>query len=109
MHSHAKHTIHREHIHHGWNNAFKPVLKIAPGETIHFETKDASSGQLSRTSTAADVAKLDLAFVNPPTVPVFVDGAKPGVTLKATVLSFKPSIRRSTPDNPGFGLLADQL
>jgi acetamidase/formamidase len=56
MHSHAKHTIHRDHIHHGWNNAFKPVLKIAPGETIHFETKDASSGQLSKTSTAADIA-----------------------------------------------------
>src|SRR5258708_7678181 len=60
MHSHAKHTIHRDHIHHGWNNAFPPRLTIAPGETIHFETKDASSGQLSRTSTAADVAKLDL-------------------------------------------------
>ena len=46
MHSHPKHTIHRGHIHHGWNNAFPPVLRIAPGETIQFETKDASSGQL---------------------------------------------------------------
>ena len=44
----AKHTIHREHIHHGWNNAFTPVLTIAPGETIQFETRDASSGQLSQ-------------------------------------------------------------
>ena len=48
MHSHAKHTIHRDHIHHGWNNAFPPRLTIAPGETVQFETRDASSGQLSQ-------------------------------------------------------------
>ena len=59
------HTIHRAHIHHGWNNAFAPRLKIAPGETVHFETVDASSGQLSSASTAADLARLDLARVNP--------------------------------------------
>src|SRR3954452_9544466 len=108
-HSHPRHTIHREHIHHGWNNAFKPVLKIAPGETIHFETKDASSGQLSKTSTAADIAKLDLAFVNPVTGPVFIDGAKPGDAVKVTVLNFKPSGWGWTGNIPGFGLLADQF
>ena len=90
-HSHPKHTIHREHGHHGWNNAFKPVLTVAPGDTIHFETRDASSGQLSKTSTAEDLKKLDLAFVNPVTGPVFIDGAKPGDAVKVTVLNFKPS------------------
>ena len=54
-HAHRHHTIHREHIHHGWNNAFAPRLKIAPGETVHFEIVDASSGQLTQTSTAADL------------------------------------------------------
>ena len=52
----GRHTIHRGHIHHGWNNAFAPVLTIAPGETIEFQTLDASSGQLSPTSTEADLA-----------------------------------------------------
>jgi acetamidase/formamidase len=80
------HTIHRTHIHHGWNNAFAPQLKIAPGETVHFETVDASSGQLSRTSTTADLEKLDLARVNPVTGPVYIDGARPGDALKITVL-----------------------
>ena len=47
---------------------------------------DASSGQLSKTSTAADLEKLDLACVNPVTGPVFIDGAKPGDALKVTVL-----------------------
>ena len=44
----AGHTIHRDHIHHGWNNAFEPCLRIAPGESVQFETIDASSGQLTQ-------------------------------------------------------------
>lgn len=108
-HHHHKHTIHREHIHHGWNNAFAPQLKIAPGESIQFETLDASSGQLNTTSTAADLAKLDLGRVNPVTGPVCIDGAQPGDALKVTVLSFRPSGWGWTGNIPGFGLLADQF
>jgi acetamidase/formamidase len=108
-HQHHSHTIHREHIHHGWNNAFAPLIKIAPGESVQFETVDASSGQLHRNSTAADLAKLDLARVNPVTGPVYVDGAQPGDALKITVLSFKPSGWGWTGNIPGFGLLTDQF
>jgi acetamidase/formamidase len=105
----ARHTIHREHIHHGWNNAFPPRLRIAPGETVHFETVDASSGQLTRTSTAADLEKLDLARVNPVTGPVYIDGAAPGDALKVVVLSLRPSGWGWTGNIPGFGLLSDQF
>lgn len=105
----TKHTIHKDHGHCGWNNAFKPVLTIAPGETVEFETKDASGGQLTRHSTAADVPKLDLAYVNPVTGPVHVDGAEPGDALKVTVLGFQPSGWGWTANIPGFGLLADQF
>jgi acetamidase/formamidase len=108
-HTHAKHTIHREHIHHGWNNAFIPKIHIAPGESVQFETVDASSGQLNRESTAADLATLDLARVNPVTGPVYVDGAEPGDALKITILSFKPSGWGWTGNIPGFGLLTDQF
>ena len=55
----GRHTIHKEHIHHGWNNAFPPRLKIAPGETVHFETVDASSGQL-RSPVRAPLPDIDL-------------------------------------------------
>lgn len=103
------HTIHSKHIHHGWNNAFPPRLTIAPGETVQFETLDASSGQLTRTSTATDVGKLDLAHVNPVTGPVYIDGARPGDALKVTVLSLRPSGWGWTANIPGFGLLTDQF
>jgi acetamidase/formamidase len=106
---HHKHTIHKDHIHHGWSNAFPPAITIAPGESVSFETADASGGQLKPGSTAADLAKLDLAFVNPVTGPVFIDGAKPGDALKVTVLSFKPSGWGWTGNIPGFGLLTDQF
>ena len=109
MSAHKQHTIHREHIHHGWNNAFPPRLKVAPGETVNFEIVDASSGQLNRNSTQADLEKLDLARVNPVTGPVYIDGAKPGDALKVTVLSFRPSGWGWTGNIPGFGLLTDQF
>jgi acetamidase/formamidase len=109
MSAHGRHTIHREHIHHGWNNAFAPRLKIAPGETVQFEIVDASSGQLNRESIDADLEKLDLARVNPVTGPVYVDGARPGDALKIKVLSFRPSGWGWTGNIPGFGLLTDQF
>ena len=108
MHGH-KHTIHKEHGHNGWDNSFKPVLTIAPGESVEFETRDASGGQLNPNSTAADVTKLDLGLVNPVTGPVYIDGAEPGDALKVTLLGFKPSGWGWTANIPGFGLLADQF
>ncbi len=105
----AGYTIHKDHIHHGWNNAFAPCLHIAPGETIEFQTVDASSGQLTRESTAADLERLDLARVNPVTGPVYIDGAEPGDALKVTVLSLRPSGWGWTGNIPGFGLLSEQF
>ncbi|MEZ5738027.1 MAG: acetamidase/formamidase family protein [Burkholderiaceae bacterium] len=109
MHPHADHTIHKHHVHHGWNNAFTPCQTIAPGEIVRFETLDASSGQLTASSDANDLARLDLGKVNPVTGPIRVDGAKPGDALKITVLSFQPSGWGWTGNIPGFGLLTDQF
>jgi acetamidase/formamidase len=103
------HTIHGRHHHFGWDNSFPPVEKVAPGTTIEFECIDAGGGQVSKTSTAADMATLDFARVNPVTGPIFVDGAKPGDTLKVTIGEFKPSGFGWTANIPGFGLLADQF
>lgn len=102
-------TIHRERHHFGWNNANEPVLRIAPGETVSFEVVDASGGQLTRTSTTADVAALDFARVNPVTGPVFVEGAQPGDALIVDVLDFQSSGWGWTAIIPGFGLLAEDF
>ena len=86
-----KHTIHSQHHHFGWDNSNPPVLTVAPGDSVEFETIDASGGQLNVESSVADVAALDFAKVNPVTGPVYVDGAEPGDALKVTIESFAPS------------------
>jgi len=104
-----KHTIHSQHHHFGWDNSNPPVLTVAPGDTVEFETVDASGGQLDPESSVADVAALDFAKVNPVTGPVIIDGAEPGDALNVTIDSFVPSGWGWTAIIPGFGLLADQF
>ncbi|MFT3987778.1 acetamidase/formamidase family protein [Aestuariivirga sp.] len=103
------HTIHSRHCHHGWDNKNTPALRIAPGESISFDTVDSSGGQLSARSTLADLAVLDFSKVNPVTGPVYIDGAEPGDAVKVTLLEFGPSGWGWTANIPGFGLLADQF
>ncbi len=109
MHGTSSHTIHKQHGHYGWDNALKPALTVKPGEIVEFECRDASAGQYSPDTAAADVPKISLDHVNPVTGPIAVDGAMPGDALKVTVLSFKPSGWGWTANIPGFGLLADQF
>ncbi len=104
-----RHTIHDQHHHFGWDNSNPPVLTVAPGDSVEFETVDASGGQLDVESGVAEVAALDFAKVNPVTGPVYIDGAEPGDALKVTIESFVPSGWGWTAIIPGFGLLADQF
>ncbi len=104
-----QHTIHRHQHHIGWNNAFEPVVRIAPGESVEFDVNDSSSGQISPASRADDIGRLDFGKINPVCGPVQIDGAEPGDVLKVTLLSFTPSGWGWTANIPGFGLLADEF
>lgn len=107
--SHPVRTIHSAHNHSGWDNALEPVLEVLPGDTLTFETLDASGGQLSATSSVGDVVTLDFSRINPVTGPVRILGAEPGDALSVKLLEFKPSGWGWTANIPGFGLLADQF
>jgi acetamidase/formamidase len=102
-----RHTIHHQHL--GWDNSFAPAVHIAPGESLEFEVIDASGGQLSGTSSVADLGRLDFSRINPLVGPVHVEGAEPGDILQVTVLSFAPSGWGWTANIPGFGLLAEEF
>ncbi|MDI3340432.1 MAG: acetamidase/formamidase family protein [Sphaerobacter sp.] len=104
-----RYTVHRHQHHFGWDNALEPVLEVEPGVAVEFEVVDASGGQLHRGSTAADVAALDFARVNPVTGPVFVKGARPGDVLEVEILDFGRTEWGWTAIIPGFGLLADEF
>ena len=78
-------TIHGRHHHFGWDHSIPPVETVAPGESVHFECLDSSGGQLTKDSTAADLATLSFDKINPVTGPVYIDGAQPGDVLKVTL------------------------
>ncbi|MCD8508928.1 MAG: acetamidase/formamidase family protein [Bacillus sp. (in: Bacteria)] len=103
------HTIHRHCHHNAWDNSLDPALTIEPGKSVYFEVVDASGGQLSPKSTAADVPNLDFSKVNPVTGPVYVEGAKPGDTLEVEIEGFGVQSWGWTAIIPGFGLLSDQF
>ena len=84
-------------------------MRIAPGETLEFDVVDSSAGQLSPSSSIADVGRLDFSKINPVSGPVFVEGAEPGDVLQVTLLSFAPSGWGWTANIPGFGLLSDDF
>ncbi len=102
-------TIHHSHHHFGWDNSLGAACKAAPGDQLEFETVDASGGQLTQGSTAADVGRLDFGKVNPVTGPVHVAGAEPGDALVVELLDFQPSGWGWTAIIPGFGLLAEDF
>jgi len=76
---------------------------------VDLEAADASGGQLTKNSEAADVAGMDLGRVNPITGPVFVQGARPGDVLAVEILELRPHDWGWTAIIPGFGLLADEF
>ena len=104
-----RHTIHRHQHHFGWDHGLTPVLTVAPGTVVEFDTQDSSGGQLTPQSTVADIATLDFGKVNPTSGPIFIDGAEPGDALTVELLDFTPSGWGWTACIPGFGLLADQF
>ena len=50
------HTIHQHHF--GWDNSLRAAVRIAPGESLEFDTIDSSGGQLNPASTVAAVGRL---------------------------------------------------
>ena len=56
-------------MHNRWHPDLEPIAEVAPGEEIRLETADGLDGQLTRESTHADAATLDLGLGHPLTRP----------------------------------------
>lgn len=96
--------------HNRWHEDIVPICEVEPGEQIVLETRDALDGQLTPSSTAADVGRLRLDCAHPLTGPIYVKGAKPGDLLEIKVheIDCDPWDRWGyTCEVPGFGLLRD--
>src|SRR3954454_1322914 len=95
--------------HNRWHEAIPPVVRVAPGDRVILETRDALDGQITASSTIPDVAGADLMPVHPLTGPVFVEGAEEGDLLEVRIEEIRPEPFGFTTQIPGFGFLRDVL
>ncbi len=82
----ATHHLDDTQPHAFWDNTLAPRLHIQPGDTVVFETLEASAKQVLPGSPHSAVAALDFSLIHPLTGPVFVDGAEPGDALEVEIL-----------------------
>lgn len=101
----ATHHLDDTQPHAYWDNTLPPRVTIAPGDTVVFETLEASAGQITPQSADEAVAHLDFSVIHPLTGPVFVDGAAPGDALEVEIVSIKHKNWGWNAVIPGFGLL----
>ena len=103
----ADHHLTREHHTQSFSSAHSPALRVSAGETIHVQTWDCYKGVIQ---TDADLIKdVDLAFVNPATGPIYIDGAEPGDTLSVTLIDIQPEQRGVARLGVGEGQLHDKV
>jgi acetamidase/formamidase len=92
-------------VHYEWNNAIPPRLRIAPGDTVVFETRDAADDFFHAGSTHEDVMRRVFKG-HPLTGPVWIEGAGPGDILVVEILEVAPRAPFGwTTVRPGRGLL----
>lgn len=104
-----EHRLPAQQVHFQWDNSFEPVLEVEPGDVVHYELQEVSGGQVTPTSTAADLGRLDMNRVYPLAGPLFISGVGPGDVLEVTVLDLRPGNWGWTSILPGFGLLSEDF
>ena len=95
--------------HNRWHCDIPPAVEAEPGEEVELETRDALDGQVSASTAAADLLKVDMTVVHPLTGPVFVKDAQPGDLLEVDIRELKPAKWGFTVQMPGFGFLRDEF
>jgi acetamidase/formamidase len=103
------HTFPTDRVHFTWDAGHEPVLTIADGDTVVFETRDVSDNQITPDSDTSAIAGLNWDRVYPLAGPVRVEGAAPGDTLAIEILAVETRGWGWTAILPGLGLLAEDF
>src|ERR1044072_7885687 len=93
--------------HNRWHPDIAPAIRIASGSSVEMETIDGLDGQIRASTTAADLASIEMGRVHPLTGPVYVDGAEPGDLLAVKIEAITTADRGFTCILPNFGFLRD--
>ena len=105
--SSQQHYLDASVVHYEWNNAIPPRLEINAGDTVVFETRDASDEFYNPNSTHEDVMRRVFKG-HPLTGPVRIRGARPGDVLAVEIVDIAPRASFGwTNVRPGRGLLPE--
>ena len=105
----STHYCPTDRVHFTWDTGNEPLLTVADGDTVVFETRDVSDNQIGPGSDTSVIAGLDWDRVYPLAGPVYVEGAEPGDTLAVEILDLHTKGWGWTAILPGLGLLADDF
>ena len=104
-----EYTLAAENTHARWSAAIPPVLTVPSGAVVEVFTKEASDGQITPETRAADLASIDFDPIHPLTGPIAVEGADPGDVLAVTIHEVEVQGWGWATILPGFGFLADEF
>jgi acetamidase/formamidase len=103
------HYFPADQVHFTWDAGNAPVVTVADGDTVVFETRDVSDNQIGPGSDTSVIAGLDWDRVYPLSGPVRVEGAQAGDVLAIDILDIHTKGWGWTAVLPGLGLLADDF
>lgn len=103
------HLFAQDRVHHTWNKDAEAALRIAPGDTVYYETRDATDGQITPASTTDDISDLDWDGFYPLAGPLHVQGAGAGDTLVVEILDVQHRGWGWTAILPEFGVLPEEF
>jgi acetamidase/formamidase len=103
-----EHAVDPMLVHHLWDKALAPILRIASGDTVDYVLRMAAHGQVSEGDDYARTA-FDFATLYHLSGPVWVEGARPGDTLRVDILALEPGEWGWAAVLPEQGLLPDDF
>jgi acetamidase/formamidase len=104
----VEHVIDAARIHHRWDAALEPTLRIAGGDTVHFDIRMAGHGQVEQ-GWPYERARFDFSTLYNLLGPVWVEGAAPGDTLEVEILELRTGSWGWTSVLPDLGLLPEDF
>ncbi len=103
------HVLPDESVHFLWDARNEPTLTIASGDVVVIDVREVTDNQVTRSSTAEDLASVDDNRLYPLAGPICVEGARPGDTLAVEILDLQPADWGWSAIFPGEGLLPDEF
>lgn len=93
--------------HNRWHPDIPPIIEVGENENIVIDTRDASDGQITRSTGVEDFDAMDQKVSHPLTGPIHVNGAEPGDLLEIEYVDIFPQPYGFTRFRPGAGFLRD--